>query len=237
VRKYAYAESRLQAYQATSAPSPTALLVGQVHLSEEQQADEADHPMQVQPPSFQAAPASGRTARAIAQQVRLREGRLAKRSRQLTRVLRWEPLLGVAVLVCVGLLSVFGGTLSPTTAAQQAGSPTGTAAPFHATAKTKDGKLTVALVINPNRAGPNGFQVSVADARTGAPVTNVGVSLYTTILDMDMGTDTVNLQPDGKGHFSATGDLVMGGHWQIRIQVRTPDNTLHEAIVKMKTSF
>ncbi len=145
--------------------------------------------------------------------------------------------MGVAVLVCVGLLSVFGGTLSPITAVQQAGSPSGTAAPFHATAKTKDGKLTVTLSINPNRAGPNGFQASVADARTGAPVTNVGVSLYTTILDMDMGTDTVNLQPDGKGHFSATGDLVMGGHWQIRIQVRTPDNTLHEAIVKVTTSF
>ena len=52
-----------------------------------------------------------------------------------------------------------------------------------------------------------------------------------------MGTDTVNLQSDGKGHFSGTGDLVMGGHWQIRIQVRTPDNTLHEAIVKVTTSF
>ncbi len=237
VKKYAYAAQRLQAHQATPTPNPTALLVGQVHLPEERQAHEADRPMQEQPQSSEVTPESGFTARAIAQQVRLRERRLAKRSRQLTRVLSWEPLLGVAVLVCVGLLSVFGGTLSPITAVQQAGSPAGTAAPFHATAKTKDGKLTVTLSINPNRAGPNGFQASVADARTGAPVTNVGVSLYTTILDMDMGTDTVNLQPDGKGHFSATGDLVMGGHWQIRIQVRTPDNTLHEAIVKVTTSF
>ena len=97
--------------------------------------------------------------------------------------------------------------------------------------------MTVTLYINPNRAGPNGFLVSVADARTGAPVTNVGVSLYTTILDMDMGTDSVNLQPDGKGHFSGTGDLVMGGHWQIRIQVRTPNNTLHEATIKVVTAF
>jgi copper transport protein len=237
VKKYAYAASRLQAQQETLALSPTALFVGQVHLSEEQQAHEADHPMQIQPPSSQATPELSRTARAIAQQVRLREGRLAKRSRQLTHILRWEPLLGVAVLVCVGLLNVFGGTLSPTTAAQQSEPPTATAPPFHATAKTKDGELTVTLSINPNRAGPNGFQVSVADTRTGAPVTNVGVSLYTTILDMDMGTDTVNLQPDGKGHFSATGDLVMGGHWQIRIQVRTLDNTLHEATVKVLTPF
>ncbi len=237
VRKYAYAESRLQAHQATLAPSPIALLVGQVHLSEERQAHEADHPMQSQPPSSQIAAESGRAARLLAQQVRLRERRLEKRSRRLTRVLRWEPVLGVAVLICVGLLSVFGGTLSPTTAAQQAAPPTAAAAPFHATAKTKDGTLTVTLYINPNRAGPNGFLVSVADARTGAPVTNVGVSLYTTILDMDMGTDSVNLQPDGKGHFSGTGDLVMDGHWQIRIQVRTPNNTLHEATIKVVTAF
>ncbi len=234
VRKYVYATRRLQA---TSTLSPAALLVGQVHLSEERQADEADRPMQVQPPPPKAALESGRTDRAIAQQVRLREGRLARRVRQLIQVLRWEPLLGVAVLVCVGLLNVFGGTLAPVTAAQQPGPPTGNAAPFHATAKTTDSKLTVTLYINPNRVGPNGFLVSVADARTGAPVTNVGVSLYTTILDMDMGTDTVNLKPDGKGHFSATGDLAMGGNWQIRIQVRTPDNALHEARVKLVTPF
>jgi nitrogen fixation protein FixH len=55
------------------------------------------------------------------------------------------------------------------------------------------------------------------------------------MLDMDMGTDTVNLQPDGKGHFSASGDLSMGGNWQVRIQIRTPDNTLHEAKVKFFT--
>jgi len=73
--------------------------------------------------------------------------------------------------------------------------------------------------------------VSVVDNSTGKPTTNVGVSLYTTMLDMDMGTDTVNLLPDGKGHFSASGDLSMPGHWQIRIQIRTPSNTLHEATV------
>jgi nitrogen fixation protein FixH len=55
------------------------------------------------------------------------------------------------------------------------------------------------------------------------------------MLDMDMGTDTVNLQPDGKGSFTARGDLSMPGNWQIRIQIRTPENTLHEAKVKLFT--
>ena len=54
---------------------------------------------------------------------------------------------------------------------------------------------------------------------------------------MDMGVETVNLQPDGKGHFSASGDLLMGGDWQIRIQIRTPENTLHEATVKVLTPY
>ncbi|MBV8822460.1 MAG: hypothetical protein JO123_06685, partial [Ktedonobacteraceae bacterium] len=71
----------------------------------------------------------------------------------------------------------------------------------------------------------------------GAIDTNVGVSLYTTMLDMDMGTDSINLQPDGKGHFSASGDLSMSGDWQIRIEIRTPDNTLHEVNVRFFTPF
>ena len=52
-----------------------------------------------------------------------------------------------------------------------------------------------------------------------------------------MGTDTVNLLPDGKGHFSGTGDLDMPGNWEIRVQIRTPDATLHEVSVKFVTPF
>jgi copper transport protein len=53
---------------------------------------------------------------------------------------------------------------------------------------------------------------------------------------VEMGTDTINLLPDGKGHFSANGDFSMGGKWQIRVQLRTPDDTLHEATVTLLTS-
>jgi len=180
----------------------------------------------------------GRATKLIAQQVKLRDERLAKGTRRLSTVLRWEPLLGVGVLVCVGLLNVFGGTLLPSTAAQQQQQQTATKSqPFTASVRTTDNKFTATLTINPNRFGTNVFTVSVTDNSTGAPVTNIGVSLYTTMLDMDMGTDTVNLLPDGKGHFSATGDLAMAGDWQIRIQIRTPDNTLHEASVKLLTPF
>ena len=171
-----------------------------------------------------------------ARQVKLREGRMTTLTRRLMGVLRWEPLLGVGVIVCVGLMNVFAGTLTPIAAPTQ---PTTTkpAAAFNTTVKTTDNKFTVKLNVNPNRFGTNIFTVTVIDNSTGKPTSNVGVSLYTTMLDMDMGTDSVNLSPDGKGHFSSPGDLSMGGHWQIRIQIRTPDNTLHETKVKLFTPF
>ncbi len=163
---------------------------------------------------------------------------MAKRTRRLTRILSFEPVLGVAVLLCVGLMNVFAGTLSPIAAAQpQQLSTTGATTAFTASVRTSDNEFTVTLEVTPNQTGTNVFRVNVVETRTDTPVTNVGVSLYTSSLDMDMGTDTVNVQPDGKGHFSATGDLLMGGDWQIRIQLRTLDNKLHEAIIKLLTPY
>lgn len=172
-----------------------------------------------------------------AQQVKMREGRLTAGTQRLTSILRWEPLLGVAVLVCVGLMNVFAGTLSPIATAPQQQQPTTGAQSYTTSVKTTDDKFTVKLNVNPNRFGTNVFTVTVTDNKTGQTMTNIGVSLYTTMLDMDMGTDTVNLLPDGKGHFSAPGDLSMAGNWGIRVQVRTPDNTLHGANIKLLTPF
>ena len=103
--------------------------------------------------------------------------------------------------------------------------------------RTIDNKFTVKLNVNPDRFGTNIFTVTVINNSTGKPTTDVGVSLYTTMLDMDMGTDSVNLRPDGKGHFSSPGDLSMSGNWQIRIQIRTADNTLHDARVHFFVPF
>jgi len=213
-KKYNYVAQRLQSHQAA-----TAALNSVVKLDGQQA------PTTTAEPDY--------TTKNIAQQVKLREGRVARRTRRLMTILSWEPLLGVAVLVCAGLLNVFGGTLLPATAAQpQTG---GQSKPFNTSVQTTDGKFTATLNINPNRFGTNVFTVSVVDNSTHASTTNVGVALYTTMLDMDMGTDNINLLPDGKGHFTATGDLSMGGHWAIRIQIRTPDDTLHEAKVDFFT--
>lgn len=184
----------------------------------------------------QAPTTSDQAIKSISQQVKLREGRMSSGTQRLTTILRWEPLLGVAVLICVGLMNVFAGTLSPITAGQQQ-QTTANAKPYTTSVKTTDNKFTINFNVTPDRFGTNMFTVSVIDNKTGKPATNIGVSLYTTMLDMDMGTDSVNLLPDGKGHFSASGDLSMGGNWQVRIQVRTPDSTLHEARVQFLVAF
>jgi copper transport protein len=175
-----------------------------------------------------------------AQQVKMREERLAKSTRRLSETLRWEPLLGAAVIICVGLMNVLAGTLTPTATGQgqqPVSVTTGRAQAFNTSVRTTDNKFTVKLDVNPNRFGTNVFTVTVIDNSTGKPTTDIGVSLYTSMLDMDMGTDTVNLQPDGKGNFSASGDLSMSGNWGIKIQIRTPNNSLHAANVKLYTPF
>lgn len=166
-------------------------------------------------------------------EVKEREQSVTRQTSRLTSVLRWEPLLGVAVILCTGLLNVFAGTLLPANANLPTQNPQ-QARPFTGTVQTDDKKFTITLNVTPDRFGPNTFTATVKDS-SGKTDTNIGVTLYTQMLDMDMGTDTLNLQPDGKGHFTGPGDLSMGGNWQIRVQIRTPDNTLHEARFKFYT--
>ena len=173
---------------------------------------------------------------ALRSEIKVLENKLEGHVTRMTRILRWEPLLGVAVLICTGLLNVFAGTLLPTTVGQTTPSQATVVKPFHGTVQTKDHKYTLNVTVSPNRFGTNVFTVSVLDSK-GQPDTQVGVSIYTTMLDMDMGTDAINLQPDGKGHFSARGDLNMGGHWQLRIEVRTPQDTLHSGTIDLTTPF
>jgi copper transport protein len=160
------------------------------------------------------------------------ENTIASQTRRLGTTLRWEPLLGVAVLICTGLLNVFAGTLTPTTVAPPAQQQVTTVKPYTGTLKTSDNTLTVQLTVSPARFGPNTFTVIARDS-SGKVQSNVGVTIYTTMLDMDMGTNSLDLQPDSKGNFTGTGDLDMSGHWQLRVQIRTVDNKLHEAQVKI----
>lgn len=181
-----------------------------------------------------------RTDKVLARQVKLREERVAAGTARMTRVLSWEPWLGVAVLVCVGLLNVFAGTLTPTNAAA---APQGTSGPtagaFTNTANTDDGKFKVTLTVSPDRFGTNVFTVQVVNIQTGKTLgpNDVGVSIYTTTLDMDMGSNSVDLQGNSQGVFTGNGDLAMGGNWDVRVQLRTLDNQLHAVDFRLYTPF
>ncbi len=167
------------------------------------------------------------------------EERIAQQTRRLSAILRWEPAIGVAVLLCTGLLAVFSGTLLPVETSQTASQPQrAPSKPLNTTVETTDQQFQVMIKINPNHFGTNVFLATVLDSKGNAvPTSQIGVSFYTTMLDMDMGTGVINLQPDGKGHFSGSGDLDMPGNWQVRIEIRTLDATLHEATLKFFTPY
>ena len=113
--------------------------------------------------------------------------------------------------------------------------PTGATSAFHTTLKTSDGMYLIQFSVTPDRFGFNTFTVNVDAASSDKPATNLHVQLSTTMLDMAMGTDFLDLPSGGNGHYSAQGELSMSGHWEIQILLRTPDATLHEAKVQLST--
>jgi len=159
---------------------------------------------------------------------------VARQTKQLTRVLRWEPLLGVAVLICTGLMNVFGGTLQPIPASQNSGvipqiqaSPTQSGKSLKTVAITTDLQFTLILTVAPDSPGTNVFTIQVLDGYS-KQVTNVAISLSLST-DTSATSEVVNFQPDGEGGFTAQANLSTGGYWTVGLQVRAPDNTLHKA--------
>ncbi len=145
----------------------------------------------------------------------------------------WEWGWGILLLLCIPVISSCGASSPAPTTPVQPSSPA-SAHPFHATVKTFDGAFTVTLAITPNRSGPNLFTVQVKNAHSGKPATQVVITLYTTMQDMAMGTDSILLHPDGDGLFSVTGNnLDMEGHWAIGMTIQTPDHVIHKAGVSL----
>ncbi|GCE29911.1 hypothetical protein KDA_53950 [Dictyobacter alpinus] len=102
---------------------------------------------------------------------------------------------------------------------------------LHTTVQTTDRALLLELTITPKSVGTNTFAARVMEAGTNRVKTDVTLDLYATNSDMDMGTKVIHLQPDGKDAFGAKDELTMDGHWQIRMEVHTHQQTLHQANV------
>jgi copper transport protein len=185
------------------------------------------------------APANGRlTAEEVPQAHAL--GRIDHLSERLRFWVRQEALLGIAVLLCASLLGGLAGTLTPTSSSSATSAPTLTAtskAPVDLT-QTQDG-LKVTFKVTPDTFGTNSFGVVVVDAATGQPIDGASVHLISTMLDMDMGTQTLDLKGQGGGFYLGQGDLTMGGHWQMVVQVRVPSDptTIHKYTFVFSASF
>jgi hypothetical protein len=71
--------------------------------------------------------------------------------------------------------------------------------------------------------GTNTFTVTITDIQ-GHALQGASVLAQTTMLDMDMGTDVLQLQanPSSPGTFSGQSALTMAGHWQVRLRILPP---------------
>ncbi len=100
---------------------------------------------------------------------------------------------------------------------------------------TTDRLILVTLEVDPNQTGSNSFTVKLVAVGTGRALTNVSISLFTTMLDMKMATASIVMHPDGRGHFHGRGELLMGGDWDIRLLIRIADQSQHEARIRLLT--
>jgi copper transport protein len=85
-------------------------------------------------------------------QVKKLEARIKRQTHELSTILRWEPVLGIAVLLCTGLLTVFSSTLQPTTTSQPTSvTLSAPSKPFTRIVETTDNQLQVTLRVEMKR--------------------------------------------------------------------------------------
>ncbi len=122
------------------------------------------------------------------------------------------------MLLCAALLGAFAGSLA-TAPTPIAGATSG--AYVNTATTTPNGDYAVTLKVAPAKFGTNTFLATVKD-KNGKPVEGASVLLQTTMLDMDMGTQSLQLQAvgaDSPGTYGGQADLDMGGDWSFVIKV------------------
>ena len=136
--------------------------------------------------------------------------------------MRIEASLGLGIILCVGLLSAFAGTLTPTLAATTS-SFGATGGPVSQTQAIDGYSVTVKLA--PGTFGTNTFTVAVKNA-DGTPMTGGGVYFLTSMVEMDMGENEIDLaeNPAVHGEYTGQGELPMAGHWHLKTFVRAPSD-------------
>jgi copper transport protein len=138
-------------------------------------------------------------------------------TRSIVQWVQCEAVIGVGILLCVALLGAFAGTLAPAPPATATKADQSSSGPFLQTQSAQG--LHVTLKVAPDTFGTNTFMVTIADAQ-GHPAQGVAVLAETTMLDMDMGSDVLQLNADTSsvGAFSGQSELTMAGHWRVRLR-------------------
>jgi len=84
------------------------------------------------------------------------------------------------------------------------------------------GGYAITLHTSPAKPGSNLFVVTLV-TRQGAQIAHAQVVIETTMLDMAMGTEQVQLQRAAGGDpgtYAGQGDLTMPGHWELVVRVQ-----------------
>lgn len=155
--------------------------------------------------------------------------------RAMPRVWRAEAGVGVAVLLCAALMGPLAGTLqAPVSTTESFGAKGGA----QTLTQQVDG-LTVTMNVSPGTFGANTFTVTIKNP-DGKPANGASVFLVESMIEMDMGENTVNLTATGApGVYSGQGNIAMAGHWKLRTVIRTREDPgrLHTTTFTISASY
>jgi len=138
----------------------------------------------------------------------------------LRRLVAGEVLLVVSAVVAAAVLSSLP---PPSKALAKVGGATARVGPGPVAEVVNKNGYRVELHVNPNRAAAeNTFSLHIT--RAGKPVTGAEVVIGTTMLDMEMGTQSYALTETSPGTYThSVPALIMVGHWGLSFDV-TPKN-------------
>lgn len=132
---------------------------------------------------------------------------------------RLRSAIGIACLVLAALWVAHPAQLLQTVA----GAPIPAATNAVPVGQTQySGGYDIRLQASPAKTGANTFVVIVSNGQ-GGTTTNAQVVIETTMLDMEMGSQSVSLEPitgGTPGWYRGQGELPMAGHWQLTVRVQ-----------------
>lgn len=144
---------------------------------------------------------------------------------RLRRLLRWEPLVGVAVIAATALLAAYpppglGRSLDAGTEGTEAVAEE----PRFAIGQ-RSGDLMLVLRMGPGDVGRNGFEVELSHAADGSPVEGpVEVTAEAALLDQEAAALSIPIEREPDGHYRGEGDFAFEGQWRLEVTVGREGN-------------